>query len=110
MRKCIMAFCFCVAVLGMISAAGSMAAEEKKITGTIIDSDPDPTGKMAPVKLQCDDCVYLVIQNAISKRMENAIGSQADITGLVDEQGGRKVITPWLFERRGGKPRVQPTT
>lgn len=85
--------------------------DETKISGTLISSPEDPTGKLAPVIVQTEKEQYGVLNNALGKKLAKYPGKKAVVTGMVQEADGKKVIEAWLFERQepGAKKRRLPS-
>lgn len=110
---------FLVLVLSLALSLPSFGAEkekekktdETKISGTLVTSAEDPTGKLAPVVIETEKEQYGVLNNALGKKLAKYPGKKAVVTGKVQEADGKKVIEPWLFERQdpGAKKRRLPT-
>lgn len=103
----------CVLVFICMISTLAFAAEElkeQKITGTVISAPTDPSGNLAPIALECKDGVYLVKKNAVAEKMQKKwTGKKLDVTGVIEEVDGKKVLTPWLIIEAGAKPKGQPT-
>lgn len=103
----------CVLIFILASGMLVFAADkpkEQKLTGTVVSAPADPAGKLAPIALECKDAVYCVKKNAIAEKMQkNWVGKKLDVTGIIEEIDGKKVITPWLIIEAGAKPKSQPT-
>lgn len=107
-KKRIIRLCVWIFLLAVASAVS--AGEEQKITGTVVAAPEDPAGKLAPVVLETKDGVYQIAQNAIAAKMKKKwVGKKVDLTGLVEEIEGKKIITPWLIIESGVKVKAQPT-
>jgi hypothetical protein len=103
---CVLIFIFMVGTL----AFAAEKQKEQKFTGTVVSAPADPSGKMAPIALECKDGVYAVKKNAVAEKMQKKwIGKKLDVTGVLEEVDGKKVITPWLIIEAGAKPKSQPT-
>ena len=103
---CVWIFIFMVGTL----AFADEKQKEQKFTGTVVSAPADPAGKLAPIALECKDGVYQVKKNAISEKMQKRwTGKKLDVTGVMEEVNGKKVITPWLIIEAGAKPKAQPT-
>ena len=96
----------------------AFAAEEKKtegtkITGTIVEITPEPSGKMASIALKTDKEQIALVNNAVAKKMAKFVGKKANVTGKVTESEGKKVMEAWVFQRidESGKKSLlrQPT-
>ena len=102
-------------VLIFIIALGTYAfatdkVKEQKFSGTLVSAPADPSGKLAPIALECKDGVFPVKKNAVSEKMlKKWLGKKLDVTGVMEELDGKKVINPWLFIEAGAKPKAQPT-
>jgi len=84
--------------------------KEQKFTGTVVSAAADPSGKLAPIALECKDGVYAVKKNAVSEKMQKKwVGKKLDVTGVIEEVEGKKAITPWLIVESGAKPRALPS-
>lgn len=107
-KKRMIRLCVWIFVLAVVSAA--FAGEEKKITGTVVAVPEDPSGKLAPIVLETQDGVYQIVPNAISEKMKKRwVGKKVDLTGMVEEKDGKKIITPWVIIESGVKIKAQPT-
>jgi len=104
---------FCVLIFIFMVGTMAFAAEkqkEQKFTGTVVSAPADPSGKLAPIALECKDGVYAVKKNAIAEKMQKKwVGKKLDVTGVMEEVEGKKVITPWVIIEAGAKPKAQPT-
>ena len=110
-KRCSIALC--VLIFIFIIGTLAFAAEkqkEQKFTGTVVSAPADPSGKLAPIALECKDGTYAVKKNAVAERMQKKwVGKKLDVTGVMEDVGGKKVITPWLIIEACAKPRTQPT-
>ena len=73
---------------------GEKKTDETKISGTIVQAEPDPCGKLAPLAI----------------RMVKYVGSKAKVTGRFVQVGDKKAMEPWLYERQdesGKKPKFK---
>ena len=106
-------FKLCVLTVIILAGTFSFAAEkqkEQKFTGTVVSAAVDPSGKLAPIALECKDGVYAVKKNALAEKMQKTwVGKKMDVTGIIEEVDGKKVLTPWLIVESGAKPRALPT-
>ena len=103
---CVLIFIFIIATL----AVAAEKQKEQKFTGTVVSASADPSGKLAPIALECKDGVYAVKKNAVAEKMQKKwVGKKLDVTGVIEEVDGKKVITPWLIIEAGAKPKAQPT-
>jgi len=103
---CVLIFIFMIGTL----AVAAEKQKEQKFTGTVVSAPADPTGKLAPIALECKDGVYAVKKNAVAEKMQKTwVGKKLDVTGVIEEVDGKKVITPWLIIEAGAKPKAQPT-
>lgn len=84
----------------MMATYTGYSSDEVKIRGTIVAAQADPSGKFAPVAIQCEDGKYAVLNNAVAKKMSTIVGNQADVTGVIHEIEGTKAIFVWVFQRR----------
>jgi hypothetical protein len=103
-----------IAVVGLMmlgTSDAAVAAEKDKevvITGTVVEAPVDATGKLAGIAIECDDQQYAVAQNAIAKKIAKKIGKKLDITGVVEDRDGKKILFPWTYQDAGAKPGKQP--
>ena len=103
---CVLIFIFMVGTL----AFAAEKQKEQKFTGTVVSAPADPSGKLAPIALECKEGVYQVKKNAVAEKMQKTwVGKKLDVTGVMEEVEGKKVITPWLIIEAGAKPKSQPT-
>jgi len=103
---CVLIFIFMVGTL----AFAAEKQKEQKFIGTVIGAPADPSGKLAPIALECKEGIYSVKKNAVAEKMQKKwIGKKLDVTGVIEEIEGKKVITPWLIIEAGAKPKAQPT-
>ena len=104
-KLCLLLFIF---VVGSVAFAVEKQ-KEQKFAGTVVSAPADPSGKLAPIALECKDGVYQVKKNAIAEKMQKKwVGKKLDVTGVMEEVDGKKVITPWLIIEAGAKPKAQP--
>ena len=112
--------CFISVVLlftaGFMSSAlaqekkGEMKTDETKITGTIVQMEKDPSGKLAPLAIKTDKELYPLVQNALADKMAKYAGKKAKVTGRFVQVGDKKALEPWLYERQdesGKSPRFK---
>lgn len=101
---------FCVLMFSLTTAfAQGDKAKEIKITGKLVSAPADPSGKLAPLAIECKDGTYPVLNNAIAKKkMAKHVGKMLDITGAFKELDGKKVFDPWVVVPAGAKPKKQP--
>ena len=103
---CVLIF---IITIGTLAFAADKPKGEK-YTGTVVSAPVDPSGKLAPVALECKDGVYAVKKNAVAEKMQKKwMGKKLDVTGVMEEVDGKKVITPWVIMEAGAKPKAQPT-
>jgi hypothetical protein len=89
---------------------GDKKTDEVKVSGTIVQTESDPSGKLAPVAIKTDKEQYPLIQNALANKMAKYAGSKAKVTGRFVDVGNKKVLEPWLYERQdpsGKKPKFK---
>jgi hypothetical protein len=79
---------------------GEKKTDETKISGTIVQTEPDPSGKLAPVAIKTDKEQYPLVQNALAGKMAKYVGSKAKVTGRIVQMGDKKAMEPWLYERQ----------
>ena len=81
---------------------GEKKTDETKINGTIVQVEPDPSGKLAPLAIKTDKEQYPLVQNALANKMAKYVGSKAKVTGRIVQVGDKKAMEPWLYERQDG--------
>lgn len=79
---------------------GEKKTDETKISGTIVQTEPDPSGKLAPLAIKTDKEQYPLVQNALANKMAKYVGSKAKVTGRIVQVEGQKAMEPWLYERQ----------
>lgn len=79
---------------------GEKKTDESKINGTIIQVEPDPSGKLAPLAIKSDKDLYPLVHNALATKMAKYVGSKAKVTGRIVQVGDKKAMEPWLYERQ----------
>ncbi|MEW6670852.1 MAG: hypothetical protein AB1427_04065 [Thermodesulfobacteriota bacterium] len=103
---CVLIFIF---MIGTLAFAADKPKGEK-YTGTVVSAPADPSGKLAPIALECKDGVYPVKKNAVAEKMQKSwMGKKLDVTGVMEDVDGKKVLTPWVIIESGAKPKSQPT-
>jgi hypothetical protein len=87
--------------------------KEEHIKGALIvkAAQPDPSGKLASIAIQTDKGTFPVLRNSIAKKMEQYVGSKAELMAMPREMDGKKIYEVWTFSRtqEGTKPRRLPT-
>jgi hypothetical protein len=79
---------------------GEKKTDETKINGTIIQVEPDPSGKLAPLAIKTDNDLYPMVRSALTTKMAKYVGSKAKVTGRIVQVGDKKAMEPWLYERQ----------
>lgn len=101
--------CFTVMMMAAIVLMGSAFSQgkeaekktdETKITGVIVQIEPDPSGKLAPLAIKTEKEQYPLAQNALTVKMAKYVGKKAKVTGRVLEVDSKKAFEPWLYERQ----------
>ncbi len=111
--------CLVVFVVALALALPAVAQDKKdkpkseKIKNALLvkAAQPDPSGKFSTIAIQTDKGTFPVLKNAIAKKMEEHVGSRAELEAMPREVDGKKVYEVWTFSRtvEGQKPRRLPS-